>query len=66
MMSKEERLIWMSHIKERKEAVEEFLDWIEWQKSLCVRRIADLDWQKNQALGIMRDIIQEETRWRDE
>lgn len=69
-MPDEEKLVRMLSLHERKEAVEEFLDWIEIQKdavqSIFNRRMADLEKQRNQALAIMRDIIREETRGREE
>jgi len=69
-MPDEEQLVRTLSLKERKEAVEDFLDWIEIQKaaiqSIYTRRMADLEKQRNQALAIMRDIIREETRGRKE
>ena len=69
-MSEEERLVRMLSLQERKEAVEDFLDWIDIQKAttqnIFTRRMADLERQRNQALAVMRDIIQEETRGRNE
>lgn len=60
----------MLSLQERKEAVEDFLDWIDLQKAttqnIFTRRMADLERQRNQALAVMRDIIQEETRGRNQ
>ena len=55
-------------LQERKEAVEEELDWIEQQMSIMQsiynRRMAWYNRQREAALKIIRDIIHEETRGR--
>lgn len=67
-MPNEEKIVRLLSLQERKEAVEEELDWIEQQMSIMQsiynRRMAWYNRQREAALKIIRDIIHEETRGR--
>lgn len=67
-MPNEEKIVRLLSLQERKEAVEEELDWIEQQMSIIQsiynRRMAWYNRQREAALKIIRDIIHEETRGR--
>ena len=67
-MPDEEKLVRMMSLQERKEAVVEQLDWIDFQISLVrnnhERQIADLYRRRDQAMRDMREIIREEMKGR--
>lgn len=69
-MPDEEKLVRMLSIQERKEAVENQLDWLDQQKAVLDyfyhRNVAELNRQREQALCEMRKIIREETKGRSE
>ncbi|MBR7189185.1 MAG: hypothetical protein IKD53_11615 [Clostridia bacterium] len=65
-MPDEEKLVKALSLQERKEAIEEELDWIDQQisivQSIYNRRMAWYNRLREAALKTMRDIIHEETR----
>jgi hypothetical protein len=67
-MPDEEKLVRMMSLQERKEAIVEQLDWIDFQISLVrnnhERQIADLYRRRDQAMRDMREIIREEMKGR--
>ena len=69
-MPDEEKLVRMMSLQERKEAIVEQLDWIDFQISLVrnnhERQIADLYRRRDQAMRDMREIIHEEMKGRSE
>ena len=69
-MPDEEKLVRMMSLQERKEAIVEQLDWIDFQISLVrnkhERQIADLYRRRDQAMRDMREIIREEMKGRSE
>ena len=69
-MPDEEKLVRMMSLQERKEAIVEQLDWIDFQISLVrnnhERQIADLYRRRDQAMRNMREIIREEMKGRSE
>ena len=69
-MPEEEKLVRMMSLRERKEAVVEQMDWIDFQISLVrnnhEKQIADLYRRRDQAMRDMREIIREEMKGRSE
>lgn len=69
-MPDEEKLVRLLSLQERREAVESHLDWLDQQKAVIDyfyhRNIAELNRQREQAIGEMRKIIREETKGRTE
>lgn len=69
-MPDEEKLVRLMSHQERKEAIVEQLDWIDFQISLVrnnhERQIADLYRRRDQAMRDMREIIHEEMKGRSE
>ena len=69
-MPSDEKLVRMMSIQERKEAIEEELDWIDHQMSIVQgiynRRMAYYQNQREAAMKAMREIIHEEMRGRSE
>lgn len=67
-MPDEEKLVRMMSLQERKEAIVEQLDWIDFQISLVrnnhERQIAELYRRRDQAMRDMREIIREEMKGR--
>lgn len=69
-MPEEEKLVRMMSLRERKEAVVEQMDWIDFQISLVrnnhEKQIADLYRRRDQVMRDMREIIREEMKGRSE
>jgi len=67
-MPDEEKLVRMMSLQERKEAIVEQLDWIDFQISLVrnnhEKQIAELYRRRDQAMRDMREIIREEMKGR--
>lgn len=69
-MPDEEKLVRLLSLQERREAIEEQLDWIDQQKAIIQhiynRRMAEYNRLHDQAMKEMQAIIREETKGRSE